>query len=54
MSPTDPVEQALSVAVNKAEDILVRWNQLPAQSVVAQHGFSADSLFELSIAGGSQ
>jgi hydrogenase maturation protease len=32
MSPTDPVERALAKAVGEAEDLLVRWNQLPAQA----------------------
>jgi hydrogenase maturation protease len=54
MSPTDPVEKALSVAVNKAEELLVRWNQLPAQSVVAHPKLSAHSLSGLSIAGNTQ
>jgi hydrogenase maturation protease len=54
MSPTDPVEKALSAAVNKAEEILVRWNQLPAQSVVSHAKLPAYSLSGLSIAGSTQ
>jgi len=54
MSPTDPVEKALPAAVNKAEELLVQWKQLPAQSVVSYPNLSDSSLAGLSIAGGSQ
>jgi len=54
MSPTDPVGKALSVAVNEAEELLVRWNQLPAQSVVTHPELSAFSLSGISSAGGTQ
>jgi len=33
MSPTAPVEQALSIAVDEAEKLLVQWNQLPATAI---------------------
>jgi len=36
MSPTDPVERALARAVGEAEDLLVRWNQLPTKVVRAE------------------
>ncbi len=54
MSPTDPVEKALPVAVNEAEELLVRWNQLSALSVVTHPELPAFSLSGLSSAGGTR
>jgi len=39
MSPTSPVEQALSIAVDEAESLLVQWKQLPATAQRAQPEF---------------
>lgn len=36
MSPTAPVERALCIAVNEAERLLVKWNQLPASAITIQ------------------
>jgi len=54
MSPTEPVESALPVAVNEAEELLVRWNQLSALSVVTHPELPAFSLSGLSSAGGTR
>ena len=54
MSPTEPVESALPVAVKEAEELLVRWNQLSALSVVTHPELPAFSLSGLSSAGGTR
>ena len=54
MSPTEPVESALPVAVNEAEELLVRWNQLSALSVVTHPELPAFSLSGLASAGGTR
>ena len=41
MSPTAPVERALSIAVDEAESQLVRWEQLPATAVENRSEFPA-------------
>lgn len=54
MSPTEAVDSALPGAVNKAEELLVRWNQLPAQSVVTHPKLTVYPLSVACIAGGAQ
>lgn len=43
MSPTVPVEKALSVAVDEAENLLVKWNQLAASAIGVRPEFPARS-----------
>lgn len=52
MSPTDPVRKGLPVAVRKAEELLVQWKQLPAQSMVPHPELSVDLLPGISVTGG--
>jgi hydrogenase maturation protease len=54
MSPTGPVEGALATAAGKAEELLVLWNQLPAQSLADRPGTPAYPSFETSIASSTQ
>ncbi len=54
MSPTEPVEGALQLAVNEAEELLVRWNQLSALSVVTHPEISPFSLSGLCSAGNTR
>lgn len=51
MSPTGPVEAGLPIAVQKAEELLVRWNQIPARSVASCPETSTHSQPEISDAG---
>lgn len=54
MSPTDPVEKGLPLAVRKAEELLVQWNQMPAEAMISRPELSADLLPGVSIMGGAQ
>lgn len=51
MSPTGPVEEGLPVAVQRAEELLACWNQIPARSVASHPELSNHSLPEVSDVG---
>lgn len=54
MSPTRPVEAGLPVAVQEAEELLLRWNQIPARSETSQPERSTHSLPGISGAGAAR